>query len=292
MMPPSLILLFHAVGTPDATGYKDAVSAKWLERALAWLQRHYSVVSLDDLVARRQRGESLKGLAALTFDDNHRSIAEVALPLVAARGLPATWFLMTAPLGGAAYWRRQVTILIAQGREQPFRAFLQEHAPEVASALRPGRFYKDSKDPRRVSPLRMAALLSAFLPEVDNGFVTPGEVAALALPGVTLGNHSHRHLVMAGLRGEEQRREIAVAGEALSHYPQPKSRVFGVPFGGPGSYDADTLRAVAAAGLATAAVTTAGLKAADDVSGHTLLAGGDALVRCLAPALRSSRTME
>ncbi len=292
MQPTSLVLVFHAVGSPADTGYKDSLTAGELDRVLDWLQAHYQVLALDELAERRRAGASLDGLAALTFDDNHRSVAEIALPLAAARGLPATWFLMTAPLSGAPYWRRQVTRLLARGEEPAFRAFLAAHAPELVARIRPGKLYKDSKDPARVSPLAIAELLQAFDPAASQqpDFVTPGEIAALALPGVSLGNHSHRHLVMAGLEAEAQCREIATAAEALSHFPQPRSRLFGVPFGGPGSYDAATLAATAATGLTGLAVTAGGLAAADDLGDHPLLADGagelQALVRCLSPALR------
>ncbi len=193
MTPPSsLVLLFHAVGTPAETGYKDAVTVDGLDRSMAWLQAHFDVVALDRLAEGLRTGRSIEGLAALTFDDNHRSIAEIALPLAVARGLSATWFLMTGPLAGKPYWRRQLTDLLAAGQEEAFRAFLGEAAPDVLGQLRPGRLYRDSKDVSRVSPEVIARLLTAFAGGLEGhaDFVTPGEVAALALPGITLGNHS------------------------------------------------------------------------------------------------------
>jgi len=287
MPPASLILIFHAVGSPAETGYKDALSAERLDRALAWLASGYRVLPLDELLGRAASGASLDGLAALTFDDNHRSIADVALPLAAARGLPSTWFLISEPLAGRAYWRRQLTRLLSEGQEAAFRAFLAAEAPAVAARLRPGRLYKDSKDPARVAPDLLASLLTAFAGDAgaDPAFVTPGEVASLGLPGLALGNHSARHLVMAGLDAEAQAQEIARASEALSYLPQAKSRVFAVPFGGPATYDRATLSAVAAAGLSGLVVTGEGLCAADDLAAHPLLAPGQALVRCLPGAL-------
>ncbi len=293
MQPASLVLLFHAVGTPEETGYKDALSVEAFDRALAWLQANYRVVALDRLAAGQAAGDDLTGCAALTFDDNHRSVSEVALPLVVARGLPATWFLMTGPLAGEAYWRRRVTRILARGQEAAFYSFLRAKAPTLAAAIRPERLYKDSKDPARVSPLAIAEQLAAFDPSggPDSDFVSPGEVAAQALPGISLGNHSHRHFVMSGLSPEEQIREIARASEALSYFPQPKSRLFCVPFGGAKTYDCETLQATARAGLAGLAVTADGLVAADDLSAHPLLTAetftGQALVRCLSPALKT-----
>lgn len=291
MQPASLVLLFHSVGSPQQTGYKDAISVEAFDRALAWLQANYRVVSIDALAERQAAGGDLSGLAALSFDDNHRSVPEVGLPLVAARGLPATWFLMTAALAGAVYWRRQVTRILASGQEAAFRSHLEARAPTLAAAIRPGRFYKDSKDPTRLSPTAIAEELAAFDPSLgpDPDFVTPGEVASLALPGIMIGNHSHRHLVMSGLSAEAQAHDVARASEALSHFPQPKSRLFCVPFGGAKTYDGATLQATANAGLSGVAVTADGLVDADDFSKHPRLAAksyaGQGVVRCLSPAL-------
>ncbi|MEO1190564.1 MAG: polysaccharide deacetylase family protein [Pseudomonadota bacterium] len=293
MRPDSLILLFHAIGTPAETGYKDAVSAEAFAQALRWLGDHYQVCPLDQLLQRLQAGHSISGQAALTFDDNHRSLAEVALPLAAAQGLPATWFIMTGPLAGRPFWRRRLTALQASGQEAAFRAFLYVEAPAVAARLRPGKLYKDSKDPDRVSPAEMARLLAAFLPgqAPAEDQITAGELASLRLPGLTLGNHSRDHLVMAGLSAEAQAQEVARASESLAAYPQPKSRLFAVPFGGAKTYNAATAAAVTAAGLSGLAVTVDGLAAADDLTAHPELEPGQGLARSLARALFSQSSM-
>ncbi len=291
MKPQSLVMLFHAIGRAEDTNYKDAITVEAFDRALTWLQSHYRVVAIDEIAARRAADQDIKGLAALTFDDNHRSVLEIGLPLVAARGLPATWYLMTAALAGEGFWRRKVTGIVASGQEAAFRAFLSSEAPEILEGLRPGKFYRDSKDPARVSVPRMVELLQAFDPGSgpEPDFVTPGEVASMALPGISLGNHSNRHMVMSGLTAEQQRADLGTASEALSHFPQTKSRLFCVPFGGAKTYNAATLEATAATGLSGLAVTAVGLVAADDLTQHPLLAsetyGGQAVVRCLTPAL-------
>src|SRR5690606_34163491 len=101
------------------------------------------------LLAEQRRGRSLRGLAALTFDDNHRSVLEVALPLAAELGLPATWFLIGGPLKGQPFWRALVRRIEAEGRVADFLAFARARHP-AAGRLRPERFYRDSKDPARI----------------------------------------------------------------------------------------------------------------------------------------------
>src|SRR5688572_20623039 len=79
---PTRILMFH--GTPRA-------QARALERQLRYLARRFDVVSLDALA----KGEKA-GRIALTFDDGLRSNVEVAYPILARLGLPATFFVCPA----------------------------------------------------------------------------------------------------------------------------------------------------------------------------------------------------
>ena len=268
MRPASLIALYHAVGSPAATGYRDALAASVLERQLRWLKRHFSVLPLAELLERRRRGQPLDGLAALTFDDNHRSVLELALPLAASLDLPATWFLIGGPLQGRPFWRDLVRRIEVEGRVADFLAFAGARGDALAR-LRPERFYRDSKDPARVAVDEMIALLEAFLPDAGApaDFVTAAEVARLPA-GVTLASHTQRHPVLAGLPAACQRDEILQGLATLGDLPQPRSRALALPFGGRGSYDATTLAVAAELDLAGLLLTAESPAAADDLAQH------------------------
>ena len=276
--PPALIALYHAVGTPAASGYRDAVSRQTLARQLDWLAAHYEVVPLERLVERRRRGESLAGLAALTFDDNHRSVLEEALPMAAARGLPTTWFLIAGPLRGASFWRRQVTELERRDEVAAFLAFARQREPAAAN-LRAERFYRDSKDPARIASPRIMTLLDAWFrargrdcgPPAD--FVTAEEISAGLPWGVALGNHGDRHPVLAGLDEAAQRADIRHGREGLrallAGRPGPAlSAALALPFGDPQSWDATTLAAAAAEGVSALLTVAPGLAPAEPPPPH------------------------
>ncbi len=261
--PASLIALYHAVGTPAATGYRDAVTGAVLQGQLEWLLSHYRVRPLDELVSRRRAGESLDGLAAITFDDNHPSLLAEALPLLSRLGLPATWFLIAAPLRGVPFWRQQVRSLERGGQVEAFLAFARGREP-AAARLRAERFYRDSKDPSRIDSIRMMALLDAYpgLAGLPAEGVSAAALAAGLPPAVQLGNHSDRHPVFAGLPEAAQRAEIRRGRAGLEALGQPLSAAFALPFGGAGSWDGTTLAAAAAEGVAALLTTVEGLGAA------------------------------
>jgi peptidoglycan/xylan/chitin deacetylase (PgdA/CDA1 family) len=87
------ILMYHRF--PDRAG---------LERQCAHLRRYYVPLSLREVAARLQAGGPFPPLAvAVTVDDGYRDAAEVAQPVFAAYGIPATVFVVTRFLDGG-FW--------------------------------------------------------------------------------------------------------------------------------------------------------------------------------------------
>jgi len=277
MPPSSLLLLYHAIGTPGETAYRDAVTRETFRAQIDRLAARYTVVPLAEMIARQRRGASLAGLAAITFDDNHPSVLEQAIPDLVARGLPATWFLIGCQLEGKPTWRDLTKEVIAAGREEAFLAFARAREPR-ARALRAEKFYKDSKDPARIPADRMAALLEEFLgPRAAEAVVTAEHLAAMApAPAIALANHSWHHFLMAGLGEPVQRRELAETQAWLERLGWPLAPAFAVPFGGPDTYDRITIVAATASSLL---LTADGLVAADDLSTHPEAPPQRALVR-------------
>lgn len=67
---------------------------------LAFLERHYNLISLSDYLSARESGRQLPNYSAvLTFDDGFRNFLTVAVPLLTARKIPATVFLITDNAG-------------------------------------------------------------------------------------------------------------------------------------------------------------------------------------------------
>jgi len=91
--PPDLagrrvVLCYHSVH-PDPSYL--GLAPDLFDAHLAWLEEHCQVVSLDELVAgpRRRGGPYV----AITFDDGYADNHEHALPLLHARGMPASFFV-------------------------------------------------------------------------------------------------------------------------------------------------------------------------------------------------------
>lgn len=94
------ILLYHCVSSGNAPPVDPfAVSEDAFARQIAQLVERYSLVTVQELVGRLERGEA-HGSAAVTFDDGFRCTLTRALPVLQAHGARATVFVDTGRLDG------------------------------------------------------------------------------------------------------------------------------------------------------------------------------------------------
>jgi peptidoglycan/xylan/chitin deacetylase (PgdA/CDA1 family) len=99
-----LVLMYHGVGRrpPGADPHNLFVCPAALRTQLCWLlDRGWRPLRLADYLAQpRTAGRRF----LLTFDDGYRSVHDLALPVLAELGVPATVFLCAGLLGGVSDW--------------------------------------------------------------------------------------------------------------------------------------------------------------------------------------------
>jgi len=95
----SVILTYHSL---DESGSHMSVRPSDFERQIEWISRSGRVFSdVSSLV----NGTAPPGAVAVTFDDGISSVMDVALPLLASRGAPATVFPISSRLAMRIRWR-------------------------------------------------------------------------------------------------------------------------------------------------------------------------------------------
>lgn len=107
LRPGAVVLCYHnVVAGPERGGDRALhLCVNDLRVQLDWLKRHFDVVSLDELHARERAGRSLRGLAAITFDDAYRGCIVHGRAVLRSLSLPATVFVPTsAPDSDQPFW--------------------------------------------------------------------------------------------------------------------------------------------------------------------------------------------
>ena len=250
--PDPLILLYHELQPPasasrsDPTG--DGIPFSAFERQLILVSRCRKIVSVDEIASRLQRGESGRDLAAVTFDDGLDSVRSVALPLLERLSIPATVFLTTCVFDSELMWRDQIRVLGEQDLVERFLAFASPLVTEFR-AMTPTAFVRQSKNPEVVGSKTVLQLLERFWrhEQLDPATLSTRRYMELSFlktlrsDVLQVGNHGHRHLMLSTLSDSEQVDEIERAEEYLNELHVGRSQLFSFPFGGPDSYNRDSL---------------------------------------------------
>src|SRR5262249_49804876 len=98
--PGLTVLTYHRIAEPETNAIYDPVISATPDSFRAqidWLPSHTHVLTLDSLIDRVQTNSLWQEPTSLvTFDDGYRDNFDVALPILAERNMPATFFISTA----------------------------------------------------------------------------------------------------------------------------------------------------------------------------------------------------
>jgi peptidoglycan/xylan/chitin deacetylase (PgdA/CDA1 family) len=227
------VLVYHACEESESDftrGLKINTMPALLERHLEFLKRHYRIVPLAALVD----GDPPDFSVVITFDDGFRSVHSNALPLLAARNVPATCYLVTDVIDDAALiWIVELNWFLRRHRSAARQL--------VSDVLGVSRFCSTHRLVRcaiaRYDPVKIADLLRKLRAAFGPVAAPPGrlhldraEIKELAESGFTFGNHCASHAVLTNLDPDECRQEVDRARMQLLDVPGSVSSL-AYPFG-------------------------------------------------------------
>ncbi len=262
---PFQVLLYHRVND-SADPLFDTVSVRAFDRQTALLARHFSVLSLDELLERRERDDVPPNAIAITFDDGYRDNFEFAFPILRRRGLPATVFLTSGTVGSNellwhdrlldAFLATRVAALEVGGKELPMRR-PRERRAALYACLRTLRALDPDRRDRVVA--RLTSALEVAEPD-ERRWSKLGwdEVSEMAAGGISFGAHTVSHPILTRIPRDEAVREIRDSRDAIERALGRPVTLFAYPNGSRGDFDEHVKRAVRDAGFRCAVTTVAG----------------------------------
>ncbi len=269
--PGLTVLTYHRIADPATDPFYDPVisaTPDWFRAQINWLSEHIPILTLEALIDRVQNNSLWQEPTVLiTFDDGYRDNFDVALPILAERNVPATFFIPTGFLETPQLpWWDRVAYIIK--RTQVCRLTLERSL--------------DGKAPRleidlETMPRSMAimSIIRALLDDtVDDEHRFLDELASRAevnvdpeslgrslfmswdqvrqLPGSgarhTIGSHSHTHPNLARLDEDSQRRELTVSKQILETRAGCEIKAVAYPYGWTGTYTGITKTIASEAG--------------------------------------------
>jgi peptidoglycan/xylan/chitin deacetylase (PgdA/CDA1 family) len=195
------------------------VTPETFARQLEWLGEQFRVLPLGEIAERIFAGAALPPRAcAISFDDGWRDNAEFAAPALAARGLPATIFLVTRRVGTlGAFWPDELARRLAQLPEceaaDVARALGAQPGPPLQALLAHWKALPDSAREDALDELRELTPRTALRDERE--LMDWSEVDALAKLGIEFESHGASHALLPQLPFAAAARELEESRAAL-----------------------------------------------------------------------------
>jgi peptidoglycan/xylan/chitin deacetylase (PgdA/CDA1 family) len=212
-----VVLCYHNVvpaGAASAGADSLHMPLPQFRTQMEWLAHHYRVVLLRELVDRVRSGQSLRGLAAITFDDGYTGVFAHALGILRGLGLPATVFVVAEGPdgGGGSYWWDHPNLPTGDDASRHKHWCLDLRGDGRAIL---GELGLDPAPPAQ--PAQRPAPWSVL--------------AAAAQSGVELGVHSATHRTLPRLSDDELTRELVWSRETIGKATGTTPDAFAHPYG-------------------------------------------------------------
>ncbi len=88
---PISVLLYHRVADDRANAW--TISNGTFARQIAWLQKHFEMISLEEAQRRIGLGDNRRPAVSITFDDGYSENCRHAVPLLVKERIPCTYFV-------------------------------------------------------------------------------------------------------------------------------------------------------------------------------------------------------
>lgn len=255
----AVILTYHGVlaagRAHDEYLSRNCVDQDAFRAQMTFLARHYTCLSLAQLVEGLATGASLPNrAAAVTFDDGFWNNYRYAFPVLQDVGVPATVFVATGHIGKGCLmlWTEQVAWLLHAApaslqavsvAERDVAVDLTSLAARRDSSRRLLKVLKATPVPQRDAAIaRLRNLVDASGPpppdEDRYAFMTWDQAREMAHSGlVDIGSHTVSHLLLSTGTRERRRQELADSKRHVEEALGRPCRLFAYPNGTAADFD-------------------------------------------------------
>jgi peptidoglycan/xylan/chitin deacetylase (PgdA/CDA1 family) len=218
------ILRYHSVQedpgrVAQTIGTAITHSQDAFDRQMAILARHYHPVSLDDVLNSLQQGSRLRRKSvAVTFDDGYADNLEIAAPILAKYGIPATVYLIVESIDQLrAPWFSRLRHAMATTRKSEWRDSVDHSVRQLGSpAERRAAFLVASRRLAQLCGDRQESTMGLIESELDvDPLLHSGcpmlsweQARALRGQGHIIGSHTMTHANSAYIGSSELRAEL------------------------------------------------------------------------------------
>ena len=235
------ILIFHRVRPERDALFPGEDTAETFARRLDLLGATYHLLPLPEALQRLRAGTLPSRPACITFDDGYRDNAEVALPMLLARGIHATFFIASGFLDGGRMWNDSIieSVRAADGDVLDVTRIGLGEWNILTSVARGAAAEGIIKAVKHLPPHARQDTVSRLCELVDqplpaNLMMSSAQVGQLANAGMEVGAHTVTHPILRNLTEQQAKDEIAGSRDRLETIIGAPVQAFAYPNGRPG----------------------------------------------------------
>ena len=223
-------VLYHAVDDQRSSytkGLGVTVTNQIFELHLDFYQRYYTVSGMTEYL--NQAPENNRRCLLITFDDGYASVMDHALPLLEARNMAATVYLIGNAVRGRMVWvnrlNQAMNVCPAKTRE-----LLDDH-PQVKKLNRRQliHYIQTHFEPKQITALiqQLESTIPELAREKEKLFSSPADIRQMQTRGIEFGFHTNDHWNLGRCKDSELASTLDTRGmEDLI-----TSNTFAYPFG-------------------------------------------------------------
>lgn len=262
------ILMYHRINNePDCLGL--TIHPQLFSQQLKYLKAHYKMVTLAEAVDMISHGVILDDCCVITFDDGYRDNYEIAAPLLAEQGVPATIFVTYDAIefghfGWGVFDRALLTATSGEldlGRWELGRYALTDRAAREKTVITLHRLLKKLPDAVKQEVVAHVVTIYGAESAAERTMMTWDEVNELAAGDlISIGAHTITHPILSRISDEQARQEIVEGKRLLEQKIGRTADFFAYPNGGREDISPQSIALVQGAGYRAACTTIFGIK--------------------------------
>lgn len=253
------VLMYHRVHPePDVL----SVSPERFATHVRFLREYCHPITLSELVRALEEARPLPaGAVVVTFDDGYRDNFTHAYPILAAHGVPATFFVTTGMIDERRhFWWDRVRLGLKEAAD------VVREWPAIAPALegldRHARIARVTEALKRVPSTEARDLIARItfpLGPVEPVTMSWENLRVMARHGMEIGSHTVTHPILAQQSPEEADWEVLQSKRDLERHLGMPIRHFAYPNGRACDFSSRLMRTLQEAGYASACSTVEGV---------------------------------
>jgi peptidoglycan/xylan/chitin deacetylase (PgdA/CDA1 family) len=238
------ILIFHRVLPAPDPLFPGEVDRARFDRICSWLRGWFNVLPLELAYQRLLDGSLPERALAITFDDGYRDNAEIAMPVLQAHGLTATFFVATGYLDDGCMWNDKIIEAIRHTRrehldtadlvggcnERLSLASIDSRRAAISTMLRRAK-YLEQRERLKVAD---AALKELSVEQPRDLMLQKSQLCDLSRGGMSVGAHTVSHPILALCEESHALSELRGSKAAIEALLQVPVRLLAYPNGVPG----------------------------------------------------------